>query len=482
MLVPEIALVPQLARELRRRFAGRLAILHSNLGKAERQQEWERIRRGQARVVVGPRSALFAPVDDLALIIVDEEQDSSYKQDKSPRYHGRDLALVRARASDAVVVLASATPSLETRYNVERSRYGELELTERVGVGRLPEGQVVDLRRQQFRHRPGEIHFSEPLVENIHTALARREQVILLRNRRGYAPLFLCRACGEDFRCDDCGLPRTLHRRERALLCHYCGSSVSEPTRCPQCNEDALEAIGAGTERVEERLRELFPEAAIGVLDRDVARRPGGATAILERFGRGETQILIGTQMVSKGHHFPNVSLTGVLSADTYLGFPDFRAVEKTYSMLTQLAGRAGRGDLPGRVLIQTHHPEHYAVRAALAGDDAAFATEEMRFRRAFLYPPFSRMILFLQRDRERDRALARITELASRFERHRDAAQLRITGPAPAPLERLRGQWRFQLAVRSRHGKLLREIAREVALPHVGSDMAIDVDPYDLL
>ena len=482
VMVPEIALVPALARELSARYGRQLAILHSNLGKSERQQEWERVRRGEARVVVGPRSALFAPTDDLGLIVVDEEQDSSFKQDKAPRYHGRDLAMVRARACGAVAVVASATPSLETRYNVERSRYQELELTQRAGHGRLPEGQVVDLRTEPTSNRPGEIHFSAPLIEHMHLALQRKEQIILLRNRRGYAPLFLCRACGEDFRCEDCGLPRTLHRRERTLICHYCGSSVPEPTSCPECGEEALEPVGSGTERVEEDLRVRFPDIPIGVLDRDVARRPGGAAAVLERFGRGETQILVGTQMVSKGHHFPNVSLTGVLSADTYLGFPDFRAVERTYSLLTQLAGRAGRGEIPGRVLIQTYHPDHYAVRTALTADDSGFVQEEMRFRKGFGYPPFTRMVLLLLRSADRNRGVTRISDLAARIRKHPRSSEFVVTGPAPAPLERLRGQWRFQLILRARSGKLLREVVREVALAERDGDLSIDVDPYDLM
>lgn len=480
VMVPEIALVPALARDLAERFGSELAILHSNLGSSERQQEWERVRRGEARVVVGPRSALFAPIDNLGLIVVDEEQDASYKQDKAPRYNGRDLAMVRARASGAVAVVASATPSLETRLNVEQGRYRELQLTQRAGIGRLPEGHVVDLRKEPFKHRPGEIHFSAPLLERMHQTLGSGQQVILLRNRRGYSPLLLCRACGEDFKCADCGLPRTFHRRDRRLVCHYCGSSVPEPTACPECSEAALEPIGAGTERVEEELRSLFPDAAVGVLDRDAARRPGGAAAVLERFGRGETHILVGTQMVSKGHHFPNVALTGVLSADTYLGFPDFRAVERTYALLTQLAGRAGRGDVPGRVLIQTHHPEHYAVRNALIADDASFAEQEMRFRRAFGYPPFTRMVLLLLRDTDHRRGSEKLQEIARRL--RREAPDVRITGPAPAPLERLRGQWRFQLILRSSNGRRLREVVRSVALSGRESDLVVDVDPYDLM
>ncbi len=482
LMVPEIALVPALARAVRERFGDRVAILHSNLGRAERQQEWERLRDRHATVVLGPRSVVFAPVTDLGLIVVDEEHDGAYKQETQPRYHGRDLALVRARSSEAVAVLTSATPSLETRLNVERERFEELKLTQRVGHGALPEGVLVDLRKERFARRPGEIHFSEALIEEVTRALEEGGQVILLRNRRGYAPLLLCRACGEDYRCEDCGLPMTYHRRERQLLCHYCGERHGVPRLCRKCGEGALEPVGAGTERVEERFRERFPEVMVDVLDRDVARRRGGSTEVLDAFRRGDTRVLIGTQMVSKGHHFPNVALTGVLSADTYLGFPDFRAVEKTYSLLVQLAGRAGRGERPGRVVIQTFNPDHYAIRAALEHDDTGFASEEMRFRRVFHYPPFTRMVQLLLRDRDRQRGERRMAELARDLQQHPSAAALRISGPAPAPLERLRGEWRFQIVLRGPNGRQLRELVRAVVVPRATGDLSIDIDPHDLL
>ncbi len=327
--------------------------------------------------------------------------------------------------------------------------------------------------------------FSERLIAEIERALAEGDQTILLRNRRGYAPLLLCRACGEDFRCADCGLPRTYHRkggRGEQLICHYCDSRLAVPARCPVCRAETLEAIGAGTERVEEALQQLFPNAAVDVLDRDALHRGGGPAAILERFQRGETQILVGTQMVSKGHHFPRVALTGILSADSYLGFPDFRAVEKTYALLTQLAGRAGRGERPGRMVIQTFLPEHYAIRAALLQDDAAFAEQEMRFRRIFHYPPYTRMVQLLLRDRNRERGLERLTEIARRIARHPRAGELRVTGPATAPLERLRGEWRLQLLVRSAQGGVVRQVVREALgeKPHPG--LTVDVDPYHLL
>ncbi len=483
LLVPEIALVPALVREVVGRFGRRVAIFHSALASAERHQEWERVRCGEARVVVGPRSALFAPIRDLGLLVVDEEQDPSYKQDSTPRYHGRDLALVRAQQAGATAVLVSATPSLESRLNAERGKLAPLELTRRAGQGKLPEGILVDLRAEaEAPRRPGEIVFSQRLREEIAISAAAGEQVILLRNRRGYAPMLLCRACGETGACEACGVPRTLHRRRGILLCHYCGSAVPEPVRCPTCSEEALEAVGAGTERVEETFRELFPELPVDVFDRDSVRRKGGVAAVLARFARGETRVLIGTQMVSKGHHFPDVGLTAVLSADTYLGFADFRAVERTYTLLTQLAGRAGRGARPGRVVIQSYHPDHYAIQAALAHDDRRFAEEELRFRRVFHYPPYTRMVQLLVRDESRERAIETAGTVAGSLQASPLSDGVRIAGPAPAPFERLRNQWRFQILLRHPSVRRLHDLL-DAALPEKpAAELVVDVDPYQLL
>jgi primosomal protein N' (replication factor Y) len=483
LLVPEIALVPALGGVVRERFGALVAILHSNLSTSERLQEWERLRRGEARVVLGPRSALLAPISDLGLLIVDEEHDTSYKQDATPRYNGRDLALWRARHHRAVAVLVSATPSLESRFNVKVGKLHPLELTARAGFGRLPTGILVDLRQEKgARRRPGEVVWSDRLRQEVEATLEAGDQIILLRNRRGYAPIVLCRACGEDFRCEDCGLPQTLHKRRRRLICHYCGEDRSIPTICPSCDEAALEAVGAGTERVEEELRELYPGVAIDLLDADSSRSPGGAAAVLERFRSGQTRILVGTQMVAKGHHFPHVALAAVLHADSYLGFPDFRAVERTYALLTQLAGRAGRGERPGKVVIQTYQPDHYAIRAALENADSTFIEEEMRFRKVFHYPPFSRMILLLGRHKDPERAHSEMRRLSERLLAHPLSEGVRISGPAAAPLERLRGQWRVQLLLRSAAGGRLRQLVKEVLAEPVGVDLTVDVDPFDLM
>jgi primosomal protein N' (replication factor Y) len=446
VLVPEIALVPVLASTLRQRFGDQLAMLHSGLGRAERQQEWLRIRQGEARVVLGPRSAVFAPVADLGLIVVDEEQDSAYKQETTPRYHARDIALYRGRSEGAVVVLASATPSLESRANVERQKLSPLLLSERVGGGTVPEGVLVDLR-QEKPQRPGDVQFSPRLMQELEATLAAGDQAIILRNRRGYSPLLLCRACADNSCCDDCGLPRTYHRRFNELLCHYCGSRRPVPERCPACGEEALEAIGSGTERVEELLTDLLPGVAIDTLDRDTLRRQGRIVGVLERFAHQETQVLVGTQMVSKGHHFPRVALAVVLQADTYLSFPDFRAVERTYALLTQLAGRAGRGTRPGKVVIQS-----------------------------------LRMVQLLIRDGHRGRAEKTARQIGEALERHPLSQGVRVLGPAPAPFERLRGKWRFQLLLRAPSGARVRALVRSVMGEFASSKTVVDVDPLELL
>jgi primosomal protein N' (replication factor Y) (superfamily II helicase) len=483
LLVPEIALVPALARTLAQRFGGACAILHSSLSAGERHQEWERIRRGEARLVLGSRSAIFAPVRDLGLLVVDEEQDSAYKQDQTPRYNGRDLALVRGRAEGAVVVVVSATPSLESRHNAETGKLTALSLHHRAGAAGLPESLLVDLKELDVPRKPGEVTFSPVLLDELERAFAAGDQAILLRNRRGYSPRLLCRACGEEFRCEACGLPKTLHVKDRRLACHYCGDAGPVPRRCPTCDEAALEPMGAGTERVEERFAELFPDVAVDVLDRDAVRRPGGVASVLERFARGETRALVGTQMVAKGHHFPRVALAGVLSADSYLGFPDFRAVERTYNLLVQLAGRAGRGDRPGRVVIQTYHPQHYAIQAALTGDDDAFAAEEMRFRRVFHYPPYTRMVQLLVRDKDQDKARESADVLARALAAHPRFPEIRMAGPATAPMERIRHRWRYQILLRARSGRLVREVVR-VALDatKVPAEVVVDVDPLELM
>ncbi len=481
-LVPEIALTPVFARELTREFRERAAVLHSALSERERAEAWDRVRRGEARAVIGPRSAAFAPVADPGLFIVDEEHDASYKQRESPRYDAREVVALRAKENAAALLFGSATPSLEALHAAGRGRVSLLELPERIAARPLPEVTVVDLRRELSRpDEKGVPLFSAPLLERLREVFARGEQAILLQPRRGFAPFLLCRDCGHDFRCTQCSVARTVHNQGRALICHYCGERSTRPARCPACGGTVLEAIGAGTERVALRFAELFPDTTHGVLDRDTARRRGAA-AVVEDMQAGRIQCLIGTQMVAKGHDFPGVTAVGVLSADTLLHFPDFRSAEKTFQLLAQVAGRAGRGDSPGTVHVQTFHPEHPAIRKAASHDVAGFAAAELEFRRTFFYPPFCEMAALLVSSPQRERAEEAAAALGSAL--GRQGASLRISGPAPAPLERLQGRWRFQILLRAADRRSVLA-ALEAAVPErppAGVQIAVDVDPQDLL
>jgi primosomal protein N' (replication factor Y) (superfamily II helicase) len=481
-LVPEIALTPVFSRELVRQFGDAAAVLHSGQSERARAEAWDRVRAGSARVVIGPRSAAFAPVADPGLFVVDEEQDASYKQKESPRYDARDVAAIRARASGAALVFGSATPSMEAYQAARDGRLELLRLTCRVDGRPLPEVTLVDLKKEDARpEEKGVPLFSRTLVERLREVFSRGEQAILLQPRRGFAPFLLCRDCGHDFRCSRCSVTRTVHERGRILLCHYCGERVPRPLRCPDCGGTVLEAIGAGTERVAERFARLFPGVSFAVLDRDSARRRG-AGAVLEEVLSGRASCLIGTQMVAKGHDFPGVTAVGVLSADTLLNFPDFRAAEKTFQLVAQVAGRAGRGDVPGTVHVQTFHPQHPAIRRAAAHDVDGFAAEELAFRRSFFYPPFAELasVLVSSPDRERaEEAASRIGEaLRTR------GGSLRLSGPAPAPLERLQGRWRWQILLRASSRRAILE-ALGIGIPErapAGVQVAVDIDPQDLM
>jgi primosomal protein N' (replication factor Y) len=481
-LVPEIALTPVFARSLLGRFGDDAVVLHSALGQSHRAAAWQAMRSGAARVVIGPRSAVFAPVADPGLFIVDEEQDASYKQSESPRYDARDAAAIRAAAHGAVLVLGSATPSMETYHAAQEGKIGLLRLPERVESRPLPRVSIVDLRRESaLPEEKGSPLFSAPVVSRLEEVFDRGEQAILLVPRRGYAPFLLCRACGNDFRCDACSVASTVHRRPPALLCHYCGRSRPVPERCDLCGGKVLEAIGAGTERAAERFAEIFPGVRAAVLDSDAVRRRGGAAAIIASMESGAVSALIGTQMVAKGHHFPRVTAIAVLSTDTLLNFPDFRAAETTFQLLAQAAGRAGRGDSPGTVHIQTFHPESPAIQRAAEHDSDGFAAQELEFRRAFFYPPFCELAEILVSGPDRDRALAVAREIAAPLSSIRD---LRVTGPAPAPLERLVGRWRYQVIVRSRSRRAIvsaLDDAVPVSVP-AGVTVAVDVDPRNLM
>jgi primosomal protein N' (replication factor Y) len=486
LLVPEISLTPVFASRLKERFGDRIAILHSSLSASERYDQWWRARRGEVDVAIGPRSALFTPFQRLGLIVVDEEGDGAYKQEETPRYNARDLAVVRARLRDIPVVLGSATPSLESRENAARGKYTLLQMLRRVESRPLPEAEVIDLRHEKAeKEDKGFVIFSNPLKESLRTTFAAGEQAIILMNRRGYAPYLLCRECGHDFRCRDCSVTLTVHRREGLLICHYCGLRQKIPAKCPTCGGEVLQPIGFGTEKVEERFRAEFPEIAVEVLDRDSTRKKGSMVAILDRFRRRETQALIGTQMLSKGHHFPSVTLTAVLNADSILGYPDFRAAEKTFYLLTQVAGRSGRGELRGRVLIQSAFPSHYAIQHALRHDYESFFAEEIEFRKTFHYPPVTSMIALLFRGQELQAVEGAARECGRKLEEALvPFPGTRLQGPAPAPLARIKGVWRYQILIRSSHRTGIRRAVEATVLPRnwKGVEVAIDVDPINIL
>jgi len=479
VLVPEIGLTPATVGAVERRFGSAVAVLHSAQTEGERWREWRMVRSGSARIVVGPRSALFAPLGRLGLIVVDEEHDAAYKQQESPRYNARDLALVLGRDLKIPVLLCSATPSTEAAFLEHRGLARRLRLTRRVGGGMLPDVQLVDLRRE--KPEPGEqgrTLFSAPLREAITETIQADRQVILLMQRRGWAPVLLCRDCGKSLECPDCSISLVVHQRRGDLECHYCGHRAPVPTKCPSCGGGLLDAVGAGTEKVAHHLDRYFPGIASAILDRDTVRRKSGLEDTLGAFADGRIRILVGTQMVAKGHHFPNVTLTGVISADALLGLPDFRAGERTFQLLTQVAGRSGRGTEPGRVIIQTYHPDHPAVLHAANHDVTAFTSEELRFRHAFGYPPVTRMALI----RFESQSIDAVRREAERAGRHlRPAPEgIRVRGPAPSPMERLRDRWRWQILLTSPERAPLRRALAiiENDTPGTHVQRIIDIDP----
>lgn len=484
LLVPEIALTPAVAGQFFHRFGKQVAILHSAFGDAERAEQWRRIRNGQARVVVGTRSGVFAPVQNLGLVIVDEEHDGSYKQQETPRYHGRDVALVRARNCGAVAVLGSATPSLETRYNADAGKYDILLLPERIARRPLPEVEVIDMRAE-FLETKRQSTFSRKLLEELQSRLAHGEQAMLLLNRRGFSSFMICRACGERMLCENCSVVLTHHRRDRRMLCHYCGYSEKIPSECTKCGSDYIQFLGTGSERVEEELHQLLPAARIMRLDRDSARAKGAFEQILQSFREGEIDILVGTQMIAKGHDIPNVTLVGVVLADIGLSMPDFRAAERTFQLLTQAAGRAGRGDMPGRVIVQTLNPDHYAIRFAAGQDYEGFYKKELEFRKWLRYPPFAAFANVLIRAEQQEEALRMSTQLGMVV--NPPPPGVRVMGPAEAPMLRLKKEFRYQILLKAAKRSLLREVVAEIrqfALKEKWKTTAlvIDVDPISLM
>jgi primosomal protein N' (replication factor Y) (superfamily II helicase) len=488
MLVPEIALTPAVRTLFESRFGRDVAVLHSGLARGERHQAWWRAARGEARVVLGTRSAVFAPLPNLGLVIVDEEHEASYKQDETPRYHGRDVAVVRARLAGALAVLGSATPSLESYWNVEHGKYALARLEERVAGRPMAAVEIVDMRAE-FRRTFSKIPVSRRLHEEIEAQLAGRAQTMILLNRRGYSWFLLCRSCGESPGCQNCSISLTYHRREHRLVCHYCGYSVSVPPRCPACGSEFIQYVGEGTEKIEDKFRELFPAARVERLDSDVARR-GHFERVLGAFRRGEIDILIGTQLISKGHDFPGVTLVGVVSADHGLRLPDFRAGERTFQLLTQVAGRAGRGESPGRVLVQTFYPEHYAIRLAAEQNYEAFFAKEMRFRRLMRYPPVVALARVLVQHAKLDRAAAVAKRIDAYLKRNAAAGEpagFRVLGPGPAPLARIQGRHRIQFLIkaasRAELSRLLLSLADHCQAERIPpNSILIDMDPVSVM
>jgi primosomal protein N' (replication factor Y) (superfamily II helicase) len=486
MLVPEIALTPILSRRLRTHFGDEIAIFHSSLSKGERFDEWSRLRRGEARVVLGTRSAIFAPVQNLRLIVIDEEHDTSYRQEESPFYNARDTAIVRAQKESAVVVLGSATPSLESFHNAQGGKYQYLHLPDRVANRPLAQAELVDMR-EVFARRKKPAVFSDEVLRAIEATHARGEQTIILLNRRGYSSFILCRSCGESINCPNCDVTLTYHRSDRTLVCHYCNHRQMAPSQCPVCDSKYIYYIGEGTEQIEELLRQRFGSLRIGRIDRDTKSRRHEFEKRLLDFGKGEIDLLVGTQMLAKGHDFPNVTLVGVVSVDAGLALPDFRAAERAFQLITQVAGRAGRGDLPGRVLIQTYHPHHYALRHAQRQDYRGFYDEEIRHRRNHGYPPFVALALLLSRHKEPARALALAQQLKNALGEANVDHSCRILGPAPAPFARLRGEHRIQLLVKSRGRKQMRTVinAAMAATEKAGHDLrsvSLEIDPVSMM
>ena len=481
LLVPEIALTPAVAALFRGAFGDRVAIQHSALSDGERHDQWHRIRRGDVDVVVGTRSAVFAPVVNLGLIIVDEEHDGSYKQEETPRYHGRDVAVVRAQQAGALAVLGTATPSMESFYNAQNGRYHLVTLERRVLDRPMADVRIVDMRAEFATHGP-DVILSSPLVEAIGARLEKKEQAMVLLNRRGFATVVFCRQCGHTLECPNCSVSLTVHKAIRRARCHYCNHSTGIPTRCSECSGEFLEQMGFGTERIEAEIRAIFPDARVSRVDRDTVRRKGAITGMLSRFASGEVDILVGTQMIAKGHDFPRVTLVGVISADVGLGMADFRAGERTFQLLTQVAGRSGRGELKGEAYVQTIHPHHYSIRHACRQDYAGFFADEIAFRKEMKYPPAVAMINAVVKSPTREGAM---TDAADVVRAMRWGGEpYRILGPAPAPLSRLKGEHRAQFFVKGSHRAAMRK-ALLTALedrPEIRRRTIVDVDPMSVL
>ena len=506
VLVPEIALTPAVASAFRDAFGDRVAVQHSGLSDGERSDQWYRIRRGEVSVVVGTRSAVFAPLDKLGLIIVDEEHDTSFKQEETPRYNGRDVAVVRGRNENALVVLGSATPSMESSHNAASARYTRVVMERRVQDRPLASVSIVDMRAEYAEHGP-DVIFSGRVKNAIVKRLEMQQQSLILLNRRGLATAVFCRQCGGTIECPNCSVSLIVHsdrprqdysesRRRAASTaqadgrdrhrarCHYCNYATVVPKACPACKGPYLERRGFGTERVAQEIATLWPAARVARLDRDTVRRKGAAADILRSMAAGSIDILVGTQMIAKGHDFPRVTLVGIVSADVGLGLADFRAAERTFQLITQVAGRAGRGGEPGEAIVQTIYPNHYSIEYACRQDYDAFFAKELRYRQSMRYPPLTAMINIVVKAADARAALADAATLAQHLRNNADIGRFSVLGPAPAPLAKLRGEYRAQIFLKGTHRAGMRDavLAALGAEPEMRRRVSIDVDPVSIL
>ena len=484
MLVPEISLTPQMVEQVKARFGSSVAVLHSGLSTGERYDEWRRIRRGEAQVVVGARSAVFAPLQNIGLIIIDEEHESSYKQEDNPRYHARDVALLRSKYHNCPVVLGSATPSLASRARAQKGNYQLLRLTQRANQKALPEVKLVDLKHVEFAG--GQFDLSVELVDKIKEKIAKKEQVILLLNRRGFANFMLCRSCGYVMQCPNCDISLTMHKDTGMMECHYCGHKEPIPHKCPKCGETKIRFLGTGTQKVEEELKELIPASKILRMDVDTTRRKGSYKKILDQFGEGKADILLGTQMIAKGLDFPNVTLVGVINADTSLQVPDYNASEKTFDLLTQVSGRAGRADKKGEVMIQTYNPEHYAIQLAQNQDYESFYQKEMVVRHQGNYPPFFYTILISIASKN-EQAAAKFAFVVKRKLMEQLHAPTIILGPTPSSIAKIKNQYFYQILVKYKKEDKLIPILHELQdeaqkIKKQGLNVYIDNEPERII
>ncbi|MBW1981394.1 MAG: primosomal protein N' [Deltaproteobacteria bacterium] len=488
VLVPEIALTSQMENLLRSRFQSKVAILHSGLGSGERRDEWLRVLRGEAEVVVGARSAVFAPLQKLGLIVVDEEHDGSYKQEKGFRYHARDAAVMRAKMADAVIVMGSATPALSSYYNALQGKFQLLRLPQRIDKRPLPHITILDMRQQH-----GNRLLARPLYEALGETLSQGKQALLLVNRRGYAPILLCRGCGHVLGCRNCEVSLTWHKRDGLVRCHLCGLHMEVPGSCPSCSLKGLKPLGFGTQQLEAEVKRLFPEARVARMDRDTTRSRKAYSQVLGDLYRGDIDIMVGTQMIAKGHDFPNIVLVGVVAADIALKWPDFRAAETTFQLMTQVAGRAGRGDTPGRVFVQTYNPGHYSIYFARSHDYAGFFEAELEYRRQLGYPPFRRLVLLHFRGNVEDKTRKQAERIAAYCRELKEMApqkfaELEILGPVPAPVARVKGKYRYQLLIKAKSVSVLSQFTHKVVscgertLRRSGVSLQVDVDPQSVV